>query len=122
VLSAEETLRRLTIGDRTLLAAIADLDQAPTPTVPVLRLDPRAEALVRFAALVALDAPQSTYCATADLAFLAGATSDELVATLLAVAGHVGIARVTAAAPRIALAAGYNIDSALEEVTAPTGA
>jgi len=122
VLSAEETLRRLTIGDRTLLAAIADLDQASSSSVPVLRLDPRAEGLVRLAVLVVLDAPQPAYSAAADLAFLAGATMDDLVATLLAVAGQVGTSRVTAAAPRIALAAGYNIDAALEEATTPPGA
>ena len=77
--------------------------------------------LVPVAPLVSLDAPQSAYSATADLAFLAGATMDDLVATLLAVAGQVGTARVTAAAPRIARAAGYNIDAALEEATTPTG-
>jgi hypothetical protein len=112
MLTAEETLRRLTIGDRTLLAMIADLDQA---TTPVLRLDARTEALSRIAALVALDAPQPTYSGSAELAFLAGATFDDLVATLLSVAGLVGTTRVTAAAPRIALAAGYDIDAALED-------
>jgi len=114
VLSAEETLRRLTIGDRTLLAAIADLDQAAPPAASVLRLDPRAETLVRVAVLVAMDAPQSSYSAAVDLAFLAGATLDDIVATLLAVAGQVGTPRTPAAAPRIARAASYDIDAALE--------
>jgi hypothetical protein len=121
MLSAEETLRRLSIGDRALLAAIADLDQAKGPTIPVLRLDPRAEALVRLAALMALDAPQPSYSAYTELAFLAGATLDDLVATLLAVAGQLGTPKVTAAAPCIALAAGYNIDAALDDVDPPLG-
>lgn len=122
MLSAEETLRRLAIGDRTLLATIADLDVAMTPNLSVLRLDPRPEALVRLAALVALDAPQSAYSSCAETAFLAGATLDDLVATLLAVAGHVGSARASSAAPQIALAAGYDLEAALMEAgTTPSG-
>jgi hypothetical protein len=39
---------------------------------------------------------------------------DDLVAVLVAVAGMVGSARVIAAAPRIALAAGYDVEAALE--------
>ena len=54
---------------------------------------------------------------TAESAYFAGATLDDMVATLLAVAGQVGTPRVTAAAPMIAHAAGYDIDAALEEVT-----
>jgi hypothetical protein len=112
LLSPEETLRRLTIGDRALLAAISDLDQA---TSPVLRLEPRVEALVRLAVLIALDAPQSSYSASAALAFEAGATLGDLVATLLAAAGQVGTPRVVAAGPRIAFAAGYDVEAALED-------
>ena len=41
-------------------------------------------------------------------------TLDDLLAVLLAVAGEVGSARVVSAAPRIALAAGYDVEAALE--------
>jgi len=51
----------------------------------------------------------------------AGATLDDLLATLVAVAGSVGSPRVVSAAPRIALAAGYDIDAALEATEAPAG-
>jgi hypothetical protein len=44
----------------------------------------------------------------------AGATLDDLLAALIAVAGSVGTPRVVSAAPRIALAAGYDVDAALE--------
>jgi hypothetical protein len=44
----------------------------------------------------------------------AGATLDDLLAALIAVAGSVGSPRVVSAAPRIALAAGYDVDAALE--------
>jgi hypothetical protein len=43
-----------------------------------------------------------------------GARQEDLLATLLAVAGIVGSARVVSAAPRIALAAGYDVEAALE--------
>jgi hypothetical protein len=44
----------------------------------------------------------------------AGATLDDLLATLATIAGSVGSPRVVSAAPRIALAAGYDVDAALE--------
>jgi 4-carboxymuconolactone decarboxylase len=109
--TAEETFRRLTIGDAALLSAITDLDSGD----PALgRLDERSEALVRIGALVALDAPQSSYFAAVETAQRAGASLDDLLADLLAIAGLVGSARVVSAAPRIALAAGYDVDAALE--------
>jgi 4-carboxymuconolactone decarboxylase len=111
LLSAEEALRRLTIGEPTLLPAIATLDSGDPFA---FRLDERTEALVRVGVLVALDAPESSYHTAVEAAILAGACLDDLVATLLAVAGAVGSARVVSAAPRLALAAGYDIDLALE--------
>jgi alkylhydroperoxidase/carboxymuconolactone decarboxylase family protein YurZ len=83
-------------------------DSGPGP------LDARTEALIRVGALVALDAPESSYLAVVESAFLAGATLDELVAVLTAVLGSVGSARVVSAAPRLALAAGYDIERAIE--------
>jgi 4-carboxymuconolactone decarboxylase len=111
VLYAEETLRRLAIAGPTPLPSITELDNGDHS---VCRLDERTEALVRVGVLVALDAPETSYHAAVEAATLAGATLDDLVATLLTVAGSVGSARVMSAAPRLALAAGYDIDSALE--------
>jgi 4-carboxymuconolactone decarboxylase len=111
VFSAEETLRRLTIGQPALLPAVGPRD-AGDPPLPWL--DERSEALVRVAVLVALDAPQSAYQTAVGAALLAGLSLEELVATLFAVAGSVGSARVISAAPRLALAAGYDVEVALE--------
>ena len=115
--SAEETFRRLTIGEPALLAAIADIDDGDRVET---RLDERTEALIRVGALVALDAPQSSYHAAVEAAQLAGASLDDLLEALLVVAGSVGSARVVSAAPRIALAAGYDIDQALERSERPS--
>jgi 4-carboxymuconolactone decarboxylase len=49
-----------------------------------------------------------------ELADRAGATEDEVVGVLLAIAPAIGYARTVAVAPRLALALGYDVeDSAL---------
>jgi hypothetical protein len=107
-----ETLRRLAIGDPRLIAAIGNPDSRASD---VHRLDERTEALLRIGALVALDAPQSSYLVAVGEAQRAGAVLEDVLAVVVAVAGAVGSARVISAAPRIALAAGYDVEAALEE-------
>jgi alkylhydroperoxidase/carboxymuconolactone decarboxylase family protein YurZ len=109
--TAEEVFRRLTIGDAGLLAGLDDDDM---PRRGVGRLDPRTEALVHIAALIAIDAPPASFRSAVEEAQRLGARQEDLLATLLAVAGIVGSARVVSAAPRIALAAGYDVEAALE--------
>jgi alkylhydroperoxidase/carboxymuconolactone decarboxylase family protein YurZ len=110
-LSAEETFRRLVIGDPELLAAIARSGDA---RAPVTRLDEHIESLIRIAVLVPLDAPQASYQAAVGAAVRAGASLDDVLGALLAVAGWVGSPQMVTAASRIALAAGYDVDAALE--------
>jgi alkylhydroperoxidase/carboxymuconolactone decarboxylase family protein YurZ len=83
-------------------------------TVEVSRLDQKTHALVRLGAALAIDAAPSSYQATIDMALAAGASIDEVVGTLIAVAPTVGLARVVSAAPELALALGYDLDAALE--------
>jgi alkylhydroperoxidase/carboxymuconolactone decarboxylase family protein YurZ len=109
--SVEEAFRRLTIGDVGLTALMAD-PEARGPDA--IRLDLHTETLLRISALIALDAPLSSYRTAVDAALTAGATIDDLLAVLVAIAGTVGSARVLSAAPRIALAAGYDVEAALE--------
>ncbi len=109
--STEKSFRRLVIGEPGLLASMAEFERQDGALV---LLDERTEALVRIGALVALDAPQSAYQAAVETALRAGATLEDLLAVLFAVAGSVGSARVVSAAPKIALAAGYDVDAALE--------
>ena len=85
-----------------------------TTTVAVSHLDHKTHALVRLAAALALDAPPSLYQATIHTALAAGASLDEIVGALIAVAPTVGIARVVSAAPEVALALGYDLDAAFE--------
>jgi 4-carboxymuconolactone decarboxylase len=110
MLSAEEAFRRLAIGDPVLLAGMTehggDLGR--------FRLDELIEALVRVASLVPIEAPQSSYQAAVGAAMRTGATLEDLLAVLVAVAGSVGSPRIAAAAPRIALAAGYDVEADIE--------
>jgi 4-carboxymuconolactone decarboxylase len=77
-------------------------------------LDPKTHALVRLGALIALDASQSSFQWNAATALASGATVDEIVGVLIAVAPTVGVARVVSAAPAVAAAIGYDLDRALE--------
>ena len=108
---AEEAFRRLTIGDTGLIVSLGE-DDAPRRLG--VRLDPRTEALVRIGALIALDAPPASFRCAVENAQRVGVRQEDLLATLMAVAGIVGTARVVSAAPRIALAAGYDVEAALE--------
>lgn len=73
-------------------------------------LDPKVHALVRIAALVAIDAPPASYVWQVGLALESGVTPDEILGVLIALAPTVGMARVVAAAPEIALALGIDIE------------
>lgn len=105
---AREGFRRLTLGDTAFLEPAA----AATRTLPCLA--ERTSALVRIAALVALDAPASAYRSAVEAAQRTGAREEDLFALLLSIADVVGTARVISAAPCIALAAGYDAEAALE--------
>ena len=116
--SAEEAFRRLTIGDTAVLTAARDR----TPDRPACgSLDARTEALLRVGALVALGAPPTSYRATVAAALRNGARLEDLLGVLVAVSEAVGTARVVAAAPAIALAAGYDTEAALEQPVVRTG-
>ena len=77
-------------------------------------MDERTAALVRVAATIAVDAAPSSFQHAVALALAAGATSEEIVASLEAVTPVTGASRVVQCAPKIALALGYDVDAALE--------
>ncbi len=107
----EDLLRKLALNDEAALETVLG---ATLGCVEPQSLDPKAHALVRLAALIALEAPPASYQWCIATAQAAGATDDELIGVLVALAPVVGLARVSSAAPELALAAGYDIDAALE--------
>ena len=71
---------------------------------------------MRVAATIALDAAPASFQHAVALALAAGATREEIVATLEAVTPVTGTSRVVSSAPKIALALGYDVEEALEEL------
>ena len=72
-------------------------------------LDGRSYALVKVAALIALDAPPASYVWQVANALDAGATPADLVGVLIAIAPQVGGPRIVAAAPELMVALGLSV-------------
>ena len=72
-------------------------------------LEPKSFALVKIAALVALDAPPASYLFQVQAALDAGATAREILGVLTAIAPQTGMPRVVAAAPEIMIALGLEL-------------
>jgi 4-carboxymuconolactone decarboxylase len=106
----KEHLRRLAVHDDALLEATVVEGSCFAPPV----IDETTAALVRVAATIAVDAAPCSFQHAVALALAAGATSDQIVASLEAVTPVTGAARVVQCAPKVALALGYDVDSALE--------
>jgi 4-carboxymuconolactone decarboxylase len=107
------TLRRLALRDDLYIKAMLVEERAS----PVLsRLDPGAHALVRIAALIAVDAAPPSYMSAVSAALDAGLSMEQIVETLIAVMPTVGVARVVSAAPKLGLALGYDVSEAFEVV------
>ena len=99
-------LAELALGDPELLGESLELRA-------VLQrrsgLDPRSFALVKIAALMALDAPPASYLWQVSNALEAGATPQDLIGVLLAVTPQIGGPRAVAAAPELMVALGLSL-------------
>ena len=107
----EDTLRKLAIRDDAFVDALLAHE---SENVGASSLDRKTHALVRLGALVAIDAAPPTYMWTIEAARRCGTSNDELVGCLIAVLPAVGVARIVSAAPKLALALGYDVEAALE--------
>ena len=107
------TLRRLALrDDRYIESLLADERESAARS----GLEPRAHALARVGALIAMDAAPPSYMSAVEAAVHAGVTHEEIVGALIAVLPVVGVARVVSAAPNLALAIGYDVGDALERL------
>lgn len=101
----ERTLRRLALNDeRCLRSALADPGVSSD-------LDAKSQALIRLGALLAIGAGTVSLRWIVELAAAAGASDEEIVGVLLAIAPAVGHARVVGVAPHLALALGYDFEA-----------
>ena len=76
-------------------------------------LDPKSLALVRLGGLVAVGGAVPSYGELSDAALSAGASANEIVDVLVGLIPIVGLPCVVAAAPKIALALGYDVEEGL---------
>jgi len=115
----EEQLRRLALHDEDCIASLLAIDLDPDlPSDEAGRLPPKVRALVRLAALLALGAAPVSYQWNVGAALDAGATADEILGTMIAVAPISGVARLVQATPDIALPIGFDLDAAFERLDA----
>lgn len=99
----QQALAGLSAGDMTVLEQAVGMREASREATG---LDPRAFGLVKIAALIALDAPPASYAWQVGNAIDEGASPEDVLGVLRAIAPQVGGPRVVAAAPEIMLALG----------------
>lgn len=108
----EEILRRLAIVDDGFVEDRAGLGLG---LAGARVLDPKTAALVRVGALAATGSPGVCLEWGSARALAAGATEDEVIDVLLAIAPVTGLGRVVSAVPGMADAFGYDVEAALED-------
>ena len=104
--TTRDTLAGLALGDPELLLEGLEMRAEMQERSG---LDPRSFALVKVAALIAVDAPPASYLWQVSNALDAGCTPGELMGVLRAIAPQVGGPRVVAAAPEIMIALGLSL-------------
>jgi alkylhydroperoxidase/carboxymuconolactone decarboxylase family protein YurZ len=104
VVDYTERLRSLAVNNARFVEKV-DQDRAEHPG-----LDPKSLALVRIGGLVAVGGAVPSYGELADAAVSAGASTNEIVDVLVGLIPIVGLPCVVAAAPKIALALGYDVE------------
>ncbi len=111
---ARDLLRRLAAGDerslRSAMAPTPEFDRDYMLTEPAL--DRRTRLLVRLAALIAVGACTESLRWAVELASANGADDDALAAVLVATGSAAGSAQLVAAAPKLALALGFEVATA----------
>jgi alkylhydroperoxidase/carboxymuconolactone decarboxylase family protein YurZ len=103
----ERLLRRLALNDEGSVEMVLARGSQAEPRATLV---PKVDLLVRLGALLALGAATTSLRATVERAKRAGATDDEIVGVLIAVAPAVGQARVVSTAPKLATAIGYQLE------------
>lgn len=102
-------LLRLVASDESCLEAALVTTSKPAPGVAAA-LDRKVRALVRLGALLAVGAPTASLRWAVDVASTAGADDEALVGVLASISGAVGAAQIVDAAPRLALALGFDTE------------
>jgi 4-carboxymuconolactone decarboxylase len=104
--TTRDMLGGLAMGDPDLMAAGLEVREEFRQRSG---LDPRTYALVKLAAIMALDAPPASYLWQVANAIDAGATAEDMAGVLIAIAPQIGGPRLTAAAPELMVALGLSL-------------
>jgi 4-carboxymuconolactone decarboxylase len=118
MLSASQAamFRKLTLGDESLMRSLFAETDAATDA-----LGDQATSLIRLGALVIADADPPAYQREVRQAVNAGASPEQITSVLYAVARIAGSALVMSAAPKLAIALGYDVDAGLEDAATREG-
>jgi alkylhydroperoxidase/carboxymuconolactone decarboxylase family protein YurZ len=104
---SEQTLRRLALNDEQWVDSVL----TAAPTAPAgYGLGAKSEALIRLGAMLSMGAATASLRWMVEMAKAAGASDDEIVGVLVAIAPAVGVARVVSSAAGLAVALGYELD------------
>jgi 4-carboxymuconolactone decarboxylase len=106
-----ETLAGLSAGEQGALEEALGMREA---NLAATGLDSRTFALVKVAALIALDAPPASYAWQIGNAVEEGVTPEDILGVLRAVAPQVGGPKIVAAAPEILLSLGLSLPEGAE--------
>lgn len=101
--ATRDALSGLALGDMEVLGEALELRDSAQQNSG---LDPRTFGLVKIAALVALDSPPASYLWQVSNALDAGASPEQILGVLRAIAPQVGGPKVISAAPEIMVALG----------------
>jgi hypothetical protein len=105
----ERTLRRIALGDETILAAAHD-----PAFVTIGTGDEQIRTAGRLGALFALEPAASVLQQAVSDALLAGISRNQVGMLLVSALPIIGMARAAAVAPALGLALGYDLDEDLE--------
>ena len=109
----QETLRSLAMIDEGFVKSEAGL---ALDAGGISALDPKTAALLQVGASVTIGSSPVCLQWSVARAMAAGAMEDEISDVLLAIAPVTGLGRIAAAAPDLAIALGYDVAAALEEL------
>jgi len=108
----QETLRSLAMIHEGF---VQDKARLGLDLARVSALDPKTAALLLVAAAVAIGSSAVCLEWSTGRALAVGASEDEIVEVLLAIAPVAGLGRIVSAAPDVATALGFDVEAALEE-------
>ncbi len=100
--------------DQLMERLITSFERSPQADHEWQYLDARTRTLAEIGAAVCAGASEPTHARLVDAALTAGASADDVLATLLCIADIAGGPRIVTAAPGIAKALHYDIEGALE--------